>query len=101
LVRRLLDVKADDCPVVVIRMRLTAGPDAQFFWGTKASPPFTEDKSVRFKVQPDGEFHDCRLDLGEHPGWKGHTITAIRVDPGSGANAAEFAIGSVRGEKKK
>jgi hypothetical protein len=99
VVRHCLKAKAADCPILVIRLRLTAGGGGQLFWTTDASPAFDEEKSVHFPVQPDGQFHDVALQVGEHPLWKG-TITALRVDPTSGVNAAEFALDSVRGEKK-
>jgi hypothetical protein len=99
LIRHNLRVKAEDCPVLVIRMRLTAGPGCQFFFGTESAPGFSEERSLRWTAQADGEFHTYRLSVGEHPAWRG-TITAIRIDTGSGVSSAEFAIDSVTGEKK-
>ncbi len=99
LVRHSLRAKAADYPVLVIRMRLTAGPGCQFFFATDASPALTEDKSLRFTAKADGKFHDYRLPVGAHGAWKG-TITAIRIDTGSGVGSGEFAIDSVRGAKE-
>ena len=96
LVRSLVRASGDDYPAVLIRMRATAGPAAQFFWATAASPAFDEAKSLRFQAQPDGQWHDYRLDVGKHPQWAGQTITAVRLDPGNAPG--EFAVDLIRGE---
>ena len=98
LVRPLMRVEGDANPVVRIRMRVTAGHGGQFFWTTESSPSFAEDKTVRFAIQPDGRFHEYRLEPGNDRMWAGQTITAIRIDPGNGATSGEFAIDYVRGE---
>jgi len=100
LVRTLVRVSGDDYPVIRLRMRVTAGYGGQFFWTTAASPGFAEDKTVRFAVQPDGQFHEYRLEPGRDPAWAGQTITALRIDPGNGAPSGEFAIDYLRGEKR-
>jgi len=71
----------------------------QLFWTTESAPAFDEDKTVRFAVQPDGQFHEYVLKPGGHPLWAGQTITALRIDPTGGAPSGEFAIDYVRGEK--
>ena len=43
----------------------------------------------------DGRFHDYRIDVGSHPLWNGN-ITSLRMDPGGGAQAGEFAIEYIR-----
>jgi len=100
LVRTLVRVSGDAYPVIRLRMRLTAGQGGQLFWTTEASPGFAEDKTVRFAVQPDGRFHEYRLEPGGDPTWSGQTITGLRIDPGNGAAAGEFAIDYIRGEKE-
>jgi hypothetical protein len=90
--RSMFHVRGDDCPVIVLRMRVTAGGGGQCFWMTESSPAFTEDKSVRLNVQPDGEFHEYRLEVGKHPAWSGQTITGMRIDPCDGTASGEFAI---------
>ena len=97
LIRTLIDVAGDRCPVILLRMRLTAGQGGQLFWTTRTSPAFSEQQAVRFAVQPDGQFHEYRLEPGKHPGWAGQVITALRIDPGNGAAAGDFAIDTVRG----
>jgi hypothetical protein len=99
--RSMLRVRGDDCPVIVLRMRVTAGAGGQCFWMTEASPGFTEDKSIRLNVQPDGEFHEYRLEVGKHRAWSGQTITGLRIDPSDGAPGGEFAIDYVRAAGRK
>ena len=81
-------------------MRVTAGQGGQFYWTTDASPGFAEDKTIRFALQDDGQFHEYRLEPGRDPSWSGQTITGLRIDPGNGAASAEFAIDYVRGAKE-
>jgi hypothetical protein len=97
IVRSLIRVKGDDCPVLLIRMRTTAGPAGQFFWTTAASPAFDEEKSLHFQVQADGQWHEYRLETGRHPQWAGQTITALRLDPSNALG--EFAVDLIRGAR--
>jgi len=95
VVRTLVRMKGDGCPVLLVRLRATAGRSAQFFWATEASPGFAEDRSLRFSIVADGRFHDYRLELAKHPQWAGRTITAVRLDPCDAPG--RFAIALVRG----
>lgn len=99
LVRMMVRAAGDDWPVLRLRMRVSAGQGGQLFWATASSPGFSEDKTVRFALQPDGQFHEYRLEPGRDPAWAGQTITALRIDPGNGAPAGAFAIDYLRGEK--
>jgi hypothetical protein len=100
LIRTLVRAEGDDYPVVRLRMRVTAGQGGQLFWTTESSPGFAEDKTVRFAIQADGEFHEYRLEPGRDPAWSGQTITGLRIDPGNGAPSGEFAIDYLRGGKE-
>jgi len=100
VIRGLMRVPGDSCPVVHIRMRLTGGQVGQFFFTTKSSSVFAENKKLVFDVKADGKWHDYRIDAAAHPLWKGGTITAIRLDPGNGAADAEFAIDYIRGARQ-
>jgi hypothetical protein len=92
LVRGMVRVRGDECPILKLRMRVTAGSGGQIFWSTDQSPGFEEDRSLRFKIIPDGRFHDYRLEMGQHPMWAGQTITGLRLDPCNGAGTGEFNI---------
>ena len=97
LVRLLVRVAGDRCPVIRLRMRVTAGHGGQLFWTTESSPGFSEDKTIRFAIQPDGRFHEYRLEPSRHAAWAGQTITALRIDPGNAATSGEMAIDYIRG----
>jgi len=97
LVRMGLRVAGDSCPVLRLRMRVTAGQGGEFYWTTAASPGFAPDKLVGFPLLADGQWHEYRIEPGKHPLWAGQTITGIRIDPGNGAPEGEFAIDYVRG----
>jgi hypothetical protein len=94
--RTMLRVRGDDCPVMLVRMRVTAGAGGQLFWMTESSPGFSEEKSLRLAVQADGQFHEYRLAVGRHAAWAGQTITGLRIDPSDGAASGQFAIDYVR-----
>ncbi|MCS7254384.1 MAG: hypothetical protein RMK18_08305 [Armatimonadota bacterium] len=98
LIRPLLRVPPDKVKRIRIRLRTTVNGNGQFYWATEASPNFAEDKVIRFSIKPDGEFHDVILDVSAHPLWKGHIITAIRLDPNSIAPNSEFSLEEIRGE---
>ncbi len=56
-------------------------------------------ESLWFGVQPDGRFHEYRLEPGKPPSWAGQTITGLRINPTGGTTSGTFAIDYVRGEK--
>jgi hypothetical protein len=54
---------------------------AQLYWGRPShNSLFSEDRSERFRVRPDGRFHTYRLDLAHNPGYTG-MIESVRLDP--------------------
>ncbi|MBN2450747.1 MAG: hypothetical protein JXR77_10185, partial [Lentisphaeria bacterium] len=81
-----------------VRLSSSAGSGAQFFWATSESPAMCEAMRVNAPLVGDGEFHEVVFDVGDHPQWRGRTITAIRLDPMSGAEAARIRIDWIRGE---
>lgn len=69
-----------------IRLRIRVqgeGGVGEFYWTTLLSPRFDEDKVIRFSLPPEGGWREVVIPVGDHPLWAGHTITAIRLDPGS------------------
>jgi len=73
--------KAIDAPVIRIRAAFrTTEPTAQIFWTRFDSPNFSEDKSVTFKVIPDGIYRTYKVNLSDSAGYRG-VITGIRLDP--------------------
>ncbi|MBC7352506.1 MAG: hypothetical protein H5U08_09125, partial [Thermogutta sp.] len=98
IIRPNLRVPAAVYKTVVIRMSTTAGRMAQLFWTTERSPTFDEEKSLRFAVEPDGQLHEYRLSLADHPHWNGQVIVALRLDPGGGTADGEFQVDAILGE---
>jgi hypothetical protein len=100
LVRSMLRVRADACPVLVVNMKVSAGQVAKFYWATESSPGIAEDKVIAFPIRSDGRFHEYRLDLGKNSRWAGQTVTSIRLDPVKNVPSADFAIDSLRAESR-
>jgi len=96
VVRRYLAVMPHAVDRVLIRLRTTGGNAAELFWTTSVAPSFSQDKSVPFALQSDGQYHDYLLNLSSTPGWAGRVITGIRIDP-TGVAATEFDIDCVLG----
>ncbi|MFQ6133347.1 MAG: hypothetical protein ACE5R4_14990 [Armatimonadota bacterium] len=99
LVRPFLQVDGDDYGAVLVRMAVSGGEAGQFYWTTAASPGFAEDKVVHIPIQADGKMHTYRLEVGAHALWKGHKITAVRLDPtnGEGGVGTEALVDFVKG----
>jgi hypothetical protein len=96
--RYAMDVDGSAVKTIRIRMKVSAGGVAQFYWITQQSPGWAEDKAVHFPITADNQFHEYVLNVGKHPLWNGQRITAIRLDPTSGAPGATFEVDWIRGE---
>lgn len=94
--RHWLRVPGKAAPVLRLRFRVNAGRTAQLFWVTETSPHFEEQKSLRFVLQADGQFHEYRLEVGKNPAWSEGVITALRLDPAD--HAGSFALDYLRAE---
>ncbi|MBD3293412.1 MAG: hypothetical protein GF393_10845, partial [Armatimonadia bacterium] len=80
--RGMLRVPADTHSALKVRMRITGGADeAQVFWGIADEPGFRDDKYLNFPIQPDGQWHEYTIPVGEHEKWAGQEIVALRLDP--------------------
>lgn len=97
MIRPLCRFEGDAIRQIRVRLRGTGGTGAQFYWTTARSPGFDEAKVVRFELPLDGEWHEVVIPVGKHPLWRGQTITAIRLDPGSAPNTV-VEIDWIRGE---
>lgn len=64
-------------PGVVLRVRATR-PGGELFFATDKGG-FARSRSVGFHVPADGEFHEVRLDLSQHPEWTG-LVMQLRLD---------------------
>lgn len=99
MIRPLCHFDGSSIQNIRIRLRGTGGRGGQFYWTTTSSPGFDESKVVVFELPLDGEWHEVVLPVGEHPLWRGQTITAIRLDPGS-APGTVVEIDWIRGESR-
>jgi hypothetical protein len=52
---------------------------------------------VHFDVIPDGQLRNSHIVVGDHPLWRGHRITSLRLDREQGAFPGVVRIESVRG----
>lgn len=98
MIRLRCQIEGRTVRTVIVRLRATGGQGGQFYWTTETSPTFAEDKVAHFALQPDGEWHEYRISVGDHPLWQGQTITAIRLDPGGGTPGARIEVDWIRGE---
>jgi len=100
MTRAEIKIEPDTVKKIIIRMKSSGGTGGQFFWATQDSPQMSEDKSIRFGLNSDNEFHTYTLDVGSHPQWKGKRIVGIRLDPsyGPGTEKAEYEIDYIKSE---
>lgn len=82
---------AEKAPVLIIDAAFdgVAAPNAQIFWSSLEQPGFAQSRSLRFKGNSDGAFHEYRVRLADSPEYGG-AITQLRFDP------ADNAGGTVR-----
>ncbi len=76
-------LNASEYPIMELRMKVV-GPlpddtEGQVFWAI-GSGSISEATSYRFPLETHGEWHTYRINLGEHPRWRGR-INMIRFDP--------------------
>jgi hypothetical protein len=101
LIRRLLRLRPDQYSTVSVRMKLKdCNPEGQFFWTTSEEPEFADSRYLNFATQPDGQWHEYVIPVGEHKLWQGKSIRGIRLDPTTGGArpGTTVDIDWVRGE---
>jgi hypothetical protein len=81
--RFLCRIPGDSVKAILLRMRGSGDGGGQIYWTTQASPGWDESKTMRFVFPTDGQWHEIDVPVGDHPSWRGQTITALRLDPGS------------------
>jgi len=101
MTRSRMRLAGDAIGAIVVRMAVTGGESAQFYWATEQEPFFAESRVVNFPIQPDGQFHEYRINVGDQPQWPGHQIVAIRLDPTNGAPGAKIRIDYIKGEGRR
>ena len=101
LVRSFLRLRPDQYSKIRVRLRLESGnPEGQFFWTSSEEPGFADNKYLSFPLQPDGQWHEYTIPVGEHPLWQGKAIRAIRLDPttGGATPGSKVEIDWIKGE---
>ena len=98
MTRSRTQVDGDAVRELSVRLAVTAGRGAQFYWATADDPTFSEARVANFPIEPDGQFHTYRIEVGDHQQWRGHKIVAIRFDPTVAAPGASIKIDWMRGE---
>ena len=69
---------------------------AQLFWSTHEQPGLAEERSVRFELNNDGEYHEYAIKVSKNKQWRG-VITDLRYDPApSGEKGTGIRIKSIR-----
>ncbi len=53
---------------------------AELFYTTVDSPYLSQDKSVRFHINPNDDMRTYTIDMREHEKWKG-LVRSFRLDP--------------------
>ncbi len=82
--------QAADSPTLYIRAAYRGAPTrAQLFWKTFAKPGFSEENSLSFAIEGDGEYRTYAVPLASAPGYSG-AITGLRIDPAPRGEAGDF-----------
>jgi hypothetical protein len=82
-------------PIIRVRMKQTAGINAQIFFIRETDGAWNEDKSVAFPIIADNQFHEYVIDMrASCPDYKG-VVTQIRLDP-TDVTDSSMAIDYVR-----
>lgn len=76
-----INIDADKIKYINIRMQSTDDSDiAELFYTTVDSPYLSQDKSVRFHINPNDDMRTYIIDMREHEKWKG-LVCSFRLDP--------------------
>lgn len=68
----------------------TGRATGQLFWQTSSNSAFSEARSLRFPVIPDGQFRTYELNLAASNSYAG-LITSLRFDPALSGQSGDFA----------
>lgn len=79
--RSALLVEGRKGDILAVRMRTECPGGAQVYWGTESAPGYAEARVINFPISSDGDWHEYRIAVGDHPQWSGHSIVSLRLDP--------------------
>ncbi len=100
LIRPSVRVAADTIRAIKVRMSVSSGRNAQLFWSTQEQPGFDERRAMHFVVTDDSQMRDYTIPVGNHPQWRGRTITGLRLDPTAGPPGATIRIERISAEPR-
>ncbi|MFC5407183.1 hypothetical protein [Cohnella soli] len=74
-----LHLSANPAQVMILRAKSDKGSHMTIYYDTDLSPGTSEQKTIKFGIIPDGQYHEYRVKVGAHPLWDG-TIQTFRMD---------------------
>ncbi len=93
-----IDLAPDSVKTVEIRMKVTCGTFGRLYFVADGANAAAEEMCIHFPVTPSNEVQEFRIDVSQHPLWRGHRITSLRLDPEHGAFPGVVEIESIKGE---
>lgn len=99
LVRDGCRIDGDTVARLRVRLSVAGAGEGQLYWTTAAHPAYDEAKVLQFAVPPGGELREVVIEVGEHPFWRGQTITGLRLDPVNGGTGIAVVVESIIGER--
>jgi hypothetical protein len=91
-----LNFAANNAPLVLVRLKSSAGGNAQLFWGNEAS---AVAGSIVFSVPAGSVFNWYAVNVAANSNWTGHSIKSLRLDPPSNSGTVSIdAITSSDGD---
>ena len=91
---RYPDIDASANKYICIRMKISSGTSAEFFWGTADEPWHKAGREVSFPIIADNQFHDYEIDMSTNAQWTG-IVNCLRLDPSDQA-AGHFEVDYIR-----
>ena len=87
-----ISLAADSIKTIVVRMSVTCGRFGQFYFSAEGANAGAEEMCIHFDVVPDGQMRDVRINVGDHPLWRGRRIVGLRLDPEHGESPGKLVI---------
>jgi len=102
MVRGSLFVEGRPGDVLAVTVSSSGGGErgAGIFWGIASSPGFVAARQHSFTIVADDKLRTYRIPIGARKDWANQYITALRLDPGSGAAGCRIAVKTIRLERR-
>ncbi|MGC1482028.1 MAG: glycoside hydrolase family 99-like domain-containing protein [Chthoniobacterales bacterium] len=85
----MLQLPATDFSALEITMKVENGTRGSVCWTAEKIGKWVPERCITFPVAAGEDFQTYRIDLAEHPEWKG-TINQFRIDPTNAAGRIEI-----------